>query len=68
MPHLRWQFRPYHYQIPEKQNIDYSGEQYKEFSKQLIKSLKESAEERYQGMLAEYEQLKKECWITTTND
>ena len=66
IPHLRWQLRPYPYQVPKKRNIDYSEERYKEFSKQLIESLKESDEERYQKMLAEYEQLTKECWTITS--
>ena len=68
IPHLRWQLRPYEYQIPKKPDDDYSGEQWKQFDKYLIDSLKESAHERYQEGLAEYEQLKKECWTTTNND
>jgi len=62
IPHFRWQLRPYPFQVPKKQNIDRSGDAYKEFSKQLIEDLKESDEERYQELLVEYEQLKKECW------
>lgn len=68
IPHLRWQLRPYEHQIPKKPDDDYSGEQWKEFDKYLIDSLKESAHERYQESLTEYEQLKKECWTTTNND
>ena len=68
IPHLRWQTKPHpHQKEPKKPSNDYSGERYKDLDQWLIDSIKESDMERYQKMLAEYEQIKKECWITTTN-
>ena len=62
IPHLRWQTKPHPYQIPEKPDNDYSGEEYKQFDKWLIDSLIESNNERYQESLVEFEKLKSEFW------
>lgn len=62
IPHLRWQTKPYSYQIPKKPDNDYSGEQWKQFDQQTIDSLIEFNNESYQERLAEFEKLKSEFW------
>lgn len=63
IPHLRWQTKPYPYQIPKKPSReDYSGEHWQHLDQESIDSLIEFNKERYQEDLKEFEKLKSEFW------
>ena len=62
IPHLRWRLRPHPWQTP-KENISQLDIE----DTEMAESIREWNRRQYTKDVAKYEQLKSECWKTTSN-